>query len=254
MMIPVLIEIAVLLFVYASIWYGVSLIQKRNDVADVAWGLGFCVVCLYLLITQPITPLALLMYGLVFSWGLRLSIHIHSRNRNKEEDFRYKQWREEWGKTIYWRSYLQIFLLQAFLLGIIVIPVVWVATSTHYSWTLATFAGLLVWLVGWVYQTLADYQLKQFVRHRKLPGAIMQEGLWKYSRHPNYFGEILMWWGIFLMATSVPGGWWTIISPVTITFLLARVSGVPMLEPKYEHNTSFQAYKKTTPALIPKFW
>lgn len=253
-MTTVFIQIAVLLFFYATIWFGVSLIQKRNDVADVAWGLGFCLVCLYLLLTQPHTLLTLVLYGLVITWGLRLSIHIYSRNKNKEEDFRYKQWRAEWGDTFYWRSYLQVYLLQAFFLGIIITPVVWVAIAASNVWTVFTYSGMLVWMIGWIYQTIADYQLRQFVLHRKVPGAIMKEGLWKYSRHPNYFGEILMWWGIFLMATSVPGGWWTIISPLTITFLLTRVSGVPMLEKKYANNTSFQAYKKSTPALFPKFW
>lgn len=253
-MISVFVQIAALLFIYATTWYGISLIKKRNDIADVAWGLGFCVVCLYLLITQPHTPLALLLYGLVITWGLRLSIHIYTRNKNKEEDFRYKQWRAEWGKTFYWRSYLQVYLLQAFFLGAIITPVVWVAQVGSGAWTAFTYAGLVVWIIGWVYQTVADYQLRQFVRYRKVPGAIMQEGLWKYSRHPNYFGEILMWWGIFLMATTVPGGWWTIFSPLIITFLLTSVSGVPMLEKKYAGDEAFQAYKKTTPALFPKFW
>ena len=253
-MITVFTDIALLLLVYATVWYVVALVLKRNDVADIAWGLGFCVVCLYLFFTQPHTPVALVLYGMVLAWGLRLSIHIFIRNKYTGEDFRYRQWRESWGKTFYWRSYLQVFLLQAFILFVIVSPVVWVATAAHYQWTVLTYAGLLLWLLGWVYQSVADYQLRQFVRYRKVQGAIMQEGLWKYSRHPNYFGEILMWWAIFLMATPVTGGWWFIISPLTITFLLSKVSGVPMLEKKYDNNPQFQAYKKSTPALFPKFW
>lgn len=244
-------EVALLLLVYATIWYIVSLIIKRNDVADIAWGLGYVIVCCYLFITKPHQILSLILYGLVLTWGLRLSFHIYLRNSKKTEDFRYRQWREAWGGTFYWRSYFQVFLLQAFFLFVIISPVVWAVISKSQPFTWVTMLGLSVWVFGWIYQVVADEQLKRFVRQRKDKGEIMKKGLWKFSRHPNYFGEIVMWWGIYLMIIPIESSWWLIISPLTITILIAFVSGVPMLEKKYEHNKAFQDYKKDTPVLIP---
>ena len=104
---------------YASLWYGVALIKKRNDVADIAWGLGYVLLCGFLFFTCPRYPVLTLLYALVTLWGLRLSVHIYLRNKNKTEDYRYRAWREQWGKTFYWRSYLQVFLLQGLLLLVI---------------------------------------------------------------------------------------------------------------------------------------
>jgi steroid 5-alpha reductase family enzyme len=253
-MMSVYFQILVILLIYATVWFGISVYKKRNDVADIAWGLGYCMICIYLFFSQPHHLAAIVLYALVMVWGLRLSMHIYFRNRGKSEDFRYRQWREEWGKTFYWRSYLQVYLLQALILFVIISPVVWVSISVPVSWSWLMSIGACIWLVGFVYQSVADYQLSTFVRNRKDRNAIMRTGLWKYSRHPNYFGEILMWWGIFGIALSFEYGIAFIVSPLTITLLLAKVSGVPMLEKKYEDNAAFQEYKTKAPALVPKWW
>ena len=246
------VELLLLLWAYATLWYIVALIKKRNDIADIAWGLGYILVCIYLFFTQPHQMLSMILYGLVITCGLRLSFHIYLRNKGKTEDFRYRVWREEWGTSFAWRSYLQVFLLQAFFLFVIISPVVWAAASKPQPFTWLTMVGLSAWIFGWIYQVVADEQLKRFVRQRKGKDEIMKTGLWKFSRHPNYFGEIVMWWGIFLMVLPIEGSWWIFVSPITITTLIAFVSGVPMLEKKYEHNKDFQDYKKDTPALIPR--
>ncbi|HCR53772.1 MAG TPA: steroid 5-alpha reductase [Cytophagales bacterium] len=246
--------VALLLFVYASAWFIISIIKKRNDLADVAWGLGYSLVCLYLFIAQPISSVAILLYSLVVIWGLRLSIHIYLRNRGKKEDFRYLQWREAWGKSFYWRSYLQVYLLQAFFLLIIISPLLLVAASPPLGWSIFTWVGFLMWSTGFFFQAVGDYQLSVFVKNKKNKGDIMQSGLWKFTRHPNYFGEIVMWWGIFVIVLPLPGSYWIIVSPLTITFLIAFVSGVPMLEKKYDGNPNYEAYRKSTPALFPKLW
>jgi steroid 5-alpha reductase family enzyme len=188
--------------------------------------------------------------------------------RKGQEDFRYRNWRLQWGKTFYWRTYLQVFLLQGFFQWIISLPI-WIAATSGFDFMnfllrpdmpgnlipgryheATILFGAALWLLGFLFQAIGDYQLARFSK-TKQPGQIMQSGLWKYSRHPNYFGEICMWWGIWLMVASFPNGAWAIISPVTITWLLAKVSGVPMLEKKYEGNPDFEAYKKRTPALFP---
>jgi steroid 5-alpha reductase family enzyme len=253
-MITVFFQISVVLFVYSATWFVISLIVKRNDIADVAWGLGFCLVCVYLFLTQPHQVISSILYFLVTVWGLRLSLHIYLRGRNKPEDFRYRQWREAWGKTFYWRSYLQVYLLQAFFLFVISSPIMLSSVSSSIAWSWFTSIGIGVWLLGFFFQTVADYQLSVFVRQRKDKSEIIQSGLWKYSRHPNYFGEILMWWGIFIIVLPLRYGVFFIISPLTLSFLLIFVSGIPMLEKKYESNAAFQAYRKRTPALIPKMW
>ena len=247
----VIIQAALIIFVYATVWFAVALYKKRNDVADIAWGLGYILICLYLFFTQPWSPVSLLLYILVSIWGLRLALHIYTRNKNKTEDFRYKQWRNDWGRHFYWRSYLQVFLLQGFILLIIISPVMYVAVVAPATWDIFTIIGTGCWLVGFYFQSVADYQLAVFIKQRKHKTDIMQTGLWKYSRHPNYFGELLMWWGIFIVVVPLAAGIFFIVSPLTISFLLLYVSGIPLLEKKYDGNEKFQEYKKRTSALVP---
>lgn len=248
----VLIESSMILLCYASAWFIIAIIKQRNDIADIAWGLGYVLLCIYQAVTQPIHPTTMICYLLISIWGLRLSAFIYLRNRKKSEDFRYAQWRKEWGKIFYLRSYLQVYLLQALFLLIIISPVLFAASFTHSEWSFYTVTGTIVWLIGFYWQSVGDYQLMQFVNNRKNKESVLQTGLWKYSRHPNYFGEITMWWGIYIIIWPLPGSLLFIIGPLTITFLIRYVSGVPMLERRYDDNPGYQAYKSKVPALFPK--
>jgi steroid 5-alpha reductase family enzyme len=250
-MIQLFIQCLLIIFAYASLWYLVALYKKRNDVADIAWGMGYVLLCIFLFITQAHSPVLLLLYALVLLWGLRLSVHIYLRNKNKKEDYRYLAWRQQWGKTFYWRSYLQVFLLQGLFLLLIFSPVIHAAGSAPAKWGVSTWAGIGFWVIGFFFQAVGDYQLSVFAKQKKQPGEIIQTGLWKYSRHPNYFGEIMMWWGIFIITLPLQNSFYFIISPLTITLLLVFVSGIPMLEKKYSGNPAFEAYKKRTSVLIP---
>lgn len=253
-MIALYLKLGLIILLYATGWYIISLIKKRNDVADIAWGMGYIVLCIYCYFSFEFHPTALLVYVLVSLWGLRLSIYIASRNAGKSEDFRYKQWRDEWGKAFYWRSYLQVYVLQGFFLLIISSPIVMAAQSGAQALHWSAYVGIGIWLVGFYWQSVGDYQLTQFRKKRKDKAEIMNTGLWKYSRHPNYFGEILMWWAVFIVVLPLQYGIYALISPVLITWLLVSVSGVPMLERKYKGNTLYEEYKAKTPALIPRFW
>ena len=250
-MINLLIQIAGILLVYVTIWFAYSLIQKRNDVADIAWGAGFVVVSMYLFYSQPQSPVATLIYLLVTVWGMRLSVHIAARSQDKGEDFRYKKWREEWGQYFMIRSYLQVFVLQGFIMLIISAPIIIAGVAASKELNMWTLLGFLMWLIGFAFEAIGDYQLTIFIKNKQNKDDIIQTGLWKYTRHPNYFGEILLWWGIFIMTIPVENSLWGIISPITITYLLLKVSGVPLLEKKYADNPQFQAYKKRTSILIP---
>jgi steroid 5-alpha reductase family enzyme len=250
-MLSVFLKCVLLIVTYVSIWYLIALLKQRNDVADIAWGLGYVLVCLYLLGFQSKEPISLLLYALVTLWGLRLSIHIYARNKGKQEDFRYKQWRAEWGKTFYWRSFLQVFLLQGIILLIIISPIIFSSIVPVQNFSVATIVGIVLWGVGFFFQVVGDYQLKEFSKQRKSRDEIIQTGLWKYSRHPNYFGEILMWWSIYFIVLPFDNSWWFIISPITITYLLLYVSGVPLLEAKYKGNKAFESYQQRTNAVFP---
>jgi steroid 5-alpha reductase family enzyme len=146
---------------------------------------------------------------------------------------------------------MQVFLLQGLFLLIIISPVIHASIEIPVKWNIFSWIGLSCWIIGFYFQVVADWQLVVFKSNPKNKGLIIQTGLWKYSRHPNYFGEIVMWWAIFIITIPFTNSFYFIISPLTITLLLVFVSGIPMLEKKYKGNTSFEEYKKRTSVLIP---
>lgn len=246
--------LVLILFVYMSLWFVFSLIKKRNDVADVAWGLGFVLMTwTSFLFSSTFSNRVLLVGVLVSIWGLRLAWHIYSRNKGKAEDYRYLAWRKEWGKWFFIRSYLQVYLLQGVLLFMIVLPVLIINKNSVSSFTWIDFVGVFVWLFGFYFEAVGDAQLARFIKDPANKGKLMQNGLWAYTRHPNYFGEVTQWWGIWLISLSVSGSLIAIIGPLTITILILKVSGIPMLEKKMEENPEFVEYKRKTSMFIPMF-
>ncbi len=239
--------------VYMTTWFLVALVIKRNDIADIAWGIGFIVASLAsFAVNDNKSAVSLVVILLVTIWGLRLSYHIGRRNIKKPEDYRYKAWRDSWGKWFYLRSYLQVFILQGVLLLVISSPIMVVNTYDYGMVNLLFYIGVVTWFFGFIFESQADKQLGQFISNPKNKGKIMNRGLWKYSRHPNYFGEVTQWWGIGIIALgSSSYGWIGLIGPAMITFLILKVSGVPMLEKKYDDNKDYQEYKKRTSMFIP---
>jgi steroid 5-alpha reductase family enzyme len=187
---------------------------------------------------------------LVLLWGLRLSYHIRTRNQGQGEDFRYRAWRETW-KYFVLRSYFQIFLLQGLFMLIISAPVWYIGFSSGGTLGFWDFLGLFVFGAGFMIETIGDAQLAEFKKNPENKGKIMTSGLWSVTRHPNYFGEALLWWGIGFYALSLPYGWVTLAGPLTITLLLRFVSGVPMLEKKYAGRPDWEEYKAGTAAFVP---
>lgn len=229
-----------------------SVIIKRNDIADIAWGVGIFVVALLSFATGPqnlFTTVLTIVAGL---WGGRLFLRILLRNLKKGEDPRYKKWRDSWGAWFYPRSFAQIYLLQGFLM--IVVGYSFIHASVYgdvAEFGVLQYLGIAVWLIGYIFEVVGDWQLDRFLAQPKNRGRVMQSGLWRYSRHPNYFGEVTMWWGIWLMVASLPLGFVALVSPLMITFLILKVSGVPMLEKLFANNPEFQEYKKRTSVFIP---
>jgi steroid 5-alpha reductase family enzyme len=242
--------LAGILAVYMSLWFGVSQIVKRNDVADIAWGLGFGLMAWSAAALAGLSPKGLLVNCLVTIWGLRLAGYIFWRNRRKKEDYRYQKWRQDWGRWFFIRSYLQVYLLQGALLFLIAQPVIFINfAGGKIGWW--DWMGAAVWAVGFGLETIADSQLAGFVNDPRNKGKLMTVGLWRYSRHPNYFGEVSLWWGIFLLALGLPGGWRTAVGPLAITVLILWVSGVPLLEKKYAGRPDWEKYKQTTSLFLP---
>lgn len=248
---------AVLVVVYMTAWFIFALLRKDNSLADVAWGLGFVLLAGVTLARRgDMEARPLLISGLIFLWGMRLAVHILARKRKKGEDYRYAQWRAKWGRMFVLRSYIQVFLLQGLFMLVIAWPVILVNSSQRVSvgpLGLLDLVGTLVWIVGFLFEAVGDAQLARFKRDPANRGRVMTRGLWAVTRHPNYFGEALMWWGIWLVALSVPTGWTAVVSPVLITFLLLRVSGVPLLEKKYAGNAEFREYARRTSVFVPWF-
>jgi len=241
------------IFLYMCGWFCFAVAEKRNDLADTAWGIGFAALCWFSYFLSQGSWRAIVVNVLITIWGLRLSWHVWNRNRNKPEDFRYHQWRKTWYR-FYLRSFLQIFMLQGLLLYVVCLPALLVNRYSHgIGFTALDAAGLLIWLTGFMFESVGDYQLKLFTENPNNRGKIMDKGLWRYSRHPNYFGEIAMWWGIGIITLSVPHGFIGLIGPATITCLILFVSGIPMLEEHMRGKPGWAEYKAKTSLLIPWF-
>jgi len=245
--------IPVVLFSFVTLLFVLSIIIKRNDIADTAWGIGIILVAFtsYIRRTEDVLLTKILLL-LVVLWGVRLSVRIFLRNIMKREDYRYKKWRDEWGAWFYFRSYLQVYLLQGFFMIVVGYSVI---HASMYATTnsIGGFAilGIFVWCIGYFFEVVGDWQLDRFTKSKPEQGAILRTGLWRYTRHPNYFGEVTMWWGLWLMVATLPMSYFALISPITITFLILKVSGIPMLEKKFEGNVQFEEYRKHTSAFFP---
>ena len=242
---------AIFVLIYIIIWFTIAQIIRDNGIMDVAWGLGFILLSWANWWTFGY-PYGLLIPLIVTIYGLRLSIHIFFRNRGRGEDWRYANWRKEWGKTARIQAFFKVFLLQGFFLWVIALPLMQVEKNIgemHQNFLL--YVGFALWLFGILWESIADWQLLSFKKQKKNQGKIMRSGLWAFSRHPNYFGEMLLWWGIFLIGLSHSLAWFTIISPIVLTWLLTRVSGVPMLESKYRDNPEYQTYVREVNAFLP---
>lgn len=228
-----------------------AVLLRNNSIVDVLWGLGFVAIALIANLFSAGSFIANLILAYVVIWGVRLAIHIASRNWGKGEDFRYAQWRKDWGKGWVIRSFFQIFVLQWILMQLVSIPIVLGIVGVMKMTTWMMYLGMAIWLTGFFFEAVGDYQLTQFKKKKSSKGKLMTTGLWSLTRHPNYFGEATLWWGIALLAYGVTGNLYAFIGPVVIDFLLLFVSGIPMLEKKYQGRADWRAYAKKTSAFLP---
>lgn len=190
------------------------------------------------------------LIALVLAWGLRLSIYITVRNHGKGEDRRYQAIRARNQPNFEFKSLYLVFLLQAVLATVVVLPVVPVLNGAQQAGAL-TYIGFAVAAFGVSFETVADWQMARFKATRTAQDEVMDRGLWRYSRHPNYFGESVFWWGVWIASASM-GGAWTVFSPLLMTWLLTRVSGVPLLEADLQQRSpEYRDYLLSTPRFVP---
>jgi steroid 5-alpha reductase family enzyme len=242
------------LAVFLVAWV-VSVVRRDTGVADVFWGLGFiaAAVAALMVAEQPLSPRGLLVLALTLIWGVRLAAHIALRNRGRGEDPRYAAWRQDHGASWPLRSLFTVFLFQGALCWVISIPVQASVSGSGPSFpSITDVVGSVLWLAGFTWEAVADWQLLRFRGNPANRGRILTTGLWSRSRHPNYFGEMVLWWGFYLIALGVPGGWLTFPGPMLLTILLLRVSGVPMTERLMASRPGWSDYARRTPAFWPR--
>jgi steroid 5-alpha reductase family enzyme len=250
---PYLIGLAIAIGFMTALWL-VSLAVRDSSIVDIFWGSGFVVLAIaYAFLGDGVLGRQVLLVVLTAIWGLRLSLHIGRRNWGRGEDPRYANWREQAGGAYWWVSFFRVFLLQGVIMWVISAPLLAAQVRDEPSGVGALdVIGVCVWLVGFAFESLGDYQLARFKADPANKGQVMDRGLWAFTRHPNYFGDAMVWWGLFLIAAGTPYGYWTLFSPALMTFLLVRVSGVAMLErSQRKTKPGYEEYVKNTSAFIP---
>lgn len=244
---------ALIIFLYFLLFFVVGTAIKNNSIVDIGWGPGFVVTAWILTIVTNNFQLDVIVINLLVSiWGLRLGYHIYQRNHGKPEDFRYQKWREEWGKYVTIRAFFQVYMLQGMMMFLIGLSVFSYITSIT-SFRFISIIGIGIFVIGFLFEVVGDYQLQQHINNPTKKGSLLTEGLWKYTRHPNYFGESFLWIGIFLYAVTNGAPIYGIISPIVITVLVRFVSGVKMLEVSMSKKPGWDEYVHKTNAFIPWF-
>lgn len=239
------------LFILMNIAFIICVKQNNFGLIDIVWGL--CFVTIACASVKTLSWYNILILTAVLCWGFRLSIYLAKRNLGHDEDYRYKKMREGWGDSPNLNAYFRVFMLQGCLSFIISLPF-WFALKNNYYFTVWNLAfGLAIFAFGLIWESWADKTLQDFKANPDNKGRVCNDGPWKFSRHPNYFGEILLWWGMYIACFN-PHELWTIIGPITIHFFILKVSGVPMLEEKLKKNPKYAEYIESTNSLIPKIF
>ncbi|TWT82172.1 3-oxo-5-alpha-steroid 4-dehydrogenase [Planctomycetes bacterium CA13] len=245
---PSLAAIAGIIFV---LW-GISLAIRDVSIVDIFWGLGFVFIAWFSQwMAGHSSTRTMLLVMMVTIWGARLGIYLGRRNWGKKEDYRYAAMREKHGSAFPIVSLVTVFSLQGLLMWFISMPIQ-VAILKSIPWHPVVWFGVIVWSIGLFFESVGDYQLARFKSDPSNQGKVMDRGLWHYTRHPNYFGDFCVWWGFYLTAVESGSWWWTILSPILMTFLLLRVSGVRLLENSLRSRVDgYDEYARITSPFFP---
>ena len=231
-----------------------SLAIKDASIVDIFWGMGFVLSAWYYALFALQSEMGIhqkILLALVTLWGLRLAIYLGIRNIGKAEDYRYANWRNEYGDKWWWVSFLRVFVLQGmvmWLIGAVLVP----GLANDAALSVFDYVGIIFWLIGIFFEAVGDWQLMQFKNNRDNKGKVMDKGVWRYTRHPNYFGDAMVWWGFFFFAVSASQGICFILCPILMTTFLLKISGVAMLEKSLKKNKpGYDEYIRKTSAFVP---
>lgn len=249
-------QASLIIWILVTLLWLLSVVIKNVSIVDIFWGFGFVVVnAFYVYNVEVVEPRNVLLLILASIWGLRLTLYLAIRNIGKGEDYRYQQFRKDYGeKRYWWFSYFQVFLLQGALILIVSLPFFGVhfsANSGQLIWL--DYLAIIVWFVGFSFEAGGDYQLYKFKKNTNNKGKVLNSGFWRYTRHPNYFGDAAVWWAYALFSVAA-GGYWQIIGAVIMTLLIIKVSGVALLERNLKNTKpKYRSYIQKTSAFIPWF-
>ncbi len=255
-MLSIFLEGFLLLISLLTILWIVSVLIKDASIVDIFWGMTFVVTNIYYFIaTNDFYTRKIILLVLVTLWGLRLSIFLAFRNIGKGEDYRYQEFRKKYGPERYWWvSFFQVFLLQGILSIVISLTLLGVNFNTQnndLSWL--DFLAIFIWLIGIVFEAGGDYQMTKFKKNPENKGKVLNTGFWKYTRHPNYFGDAAVWWAYAIFSIAA-GSYWTVVGSIIMTFLLLKVSGVALLEKSLKAGKpEYHEYIKKTNSFLPWF-
>jgi steroid 5-alpha reductase family enzyme len=243
--------VIIALSIYFFLWFMILTLIKNAGYIDIAWGLGFVLIAWVAQLTYN-HPIGWVIVALVSIWGLRLAYHIGKRNIGKPEDFRYQNFRREWGKHYFVRSIFQIYLLQGVLMFIVSLSFLEGLSKDHIHTPILYGLGVLLFVIGYGFEVIGDAQLRAHTSNPSNKGKLMKTGLWSITRHPNYFGESVLWSGIALLSLGLNTSFVPILGALTITILVRYVSGVPLLETRMKKYEGFEEYAKDVPIFFPK--
>ena len=239
-----------------TILWIVSVFLKNVSIVDSFWGIGFVLAAIsYYLNTEEHFTRKELVVGLVIIWGLRLSIYLGWRNWGKGEDYRYQQFRKDYGAHRYWWfSFFQVFLLQGLLSWLVSAPLLaamYYMPNTPLNYI--DYIAIIIWVIGFLFEAGGDYQLARFKGNSANKGKLLQSGFWKYTRHPNYFGDAAVWWSFGIFSVAV-GSYLPILGSLLMTWLIVKISGVAMLEKTLKNSKpTYKEYIEKTNAFFPWF-
>lgn len=236
------------------ILWRISIRLRDVSIVDPFWGFGFVLLAWTTLVTRSPgwDARSGLLCGLTTVWGIRLSLHLLVRKLGHAEDFRYRAMRDKQGPRFWWLSLFTVFLLQGLIMWLIaMVVVVPIALSLSGPLTALDGLGVVVWSVGLFFESVGDWQLQRFQRDPTNRGKVLNRGLWRYTRHPNYFGDFCVWWGLYLISIG-GGGVWTVFGPLLMSVLLMKFSGVTLLEKGIlQRRPEYHAYVRQTNAFFP---
>ncbi|WP_372369303.1 DUF1295 domain-containing protein [Candidatus Uabimicrobium sp. HlEnr_7] len=243
-------------FLYVTTIWTISLLKKDASIIDIFWGMGFVVLAFfYHLFGNSSWQANAIILLLVSVWGLRLSIYLASRNLGKPEDYRYQVWRKNHGKNWWWKSFYRVFMLQGVVMWIVSAPLLSAlyGVKEAFTWNIFAILAIVFWTIGIAFEAGGDWQLTKFKKNPENKGKVLDSGFWKLTRHPNYFGDAMVWWAFYFLACA-NGGYACIASTLIMNFFLIRISGVALLEKNLvKTKPQYQDYIEKTNAFLPWF-